>query len=115
MFSTDVTVGCTSKPFAGIHRLASNEGNIVDDFTGLPYGSEDKCMKYCFANEDCKSFTYCRNGDRYNCHLKDRDLVNIDDGDFRSKHNYYCTSYTKNCEGNIKNQFNGGFDNHLNL
>ena len=97
-----MTVGCTSEPFAWIHRLASNEGNIVADFTGLPYGSEDKCKKYCFANEDCKSFTYCRNGDRYNCHLKDRDLVNIVNVYSSSKRNDYCTSYTKNCEGNIE-------------
>lgn len=88
---------CTSEPFDGLNRLVSDEGNIVEDFFGLPYGSEDKCKENCFANDECKSFTYCQNYDRYNCHLKDKVLTNHSNTEYAD----YCTSYTKNCKGNL--------------
>ena len=79
--------------------MVDDEGNIVDDFNGLSYGSEDICKQHCFDNDDCNSFTYCRNGDTYNCHLKDKVLINKGEDKMFSSHHPYCTSYTKTCEG----------------
>ena len=88
-------MNCTSKLFEGYNILVDDEGNTVDGF----YGSEDKCKQFCFDNDDCKSLTYCRNGDAYNCHLKDKVLINNGENKMNSSHHPYCTSYIKTCEG----------------
>ena len=105
-------INCTSEQFEGYHDLVDDEGNIVDDFNGLSYGSEDKCKQYCFDNDECKSFTYCRNGDTYNCHLKDKVLINKGENKMDSSHHPYCTSYTKTCEGILEYTFTNSKDDH---